>query len=417
MARTLIRAQTQINNASDLGTEDGYFLRSDGSVSLDGNLSAGSNKITNLADPTNAGDVTNKSYVDGVAQGLDIKDSVRATTDGSNVDLTSTTDPNPIDGVTLADGDRVLLKDQTTDSENGIYDAVTATDPTTWTRSGDFDSDSEVTAGAFTFVAEGTSYADTGWVVSSDDPIAVGTDPILFTQFSGAGAISAGSGLTKSGDTINFNATDDSLTVNADDAQVAFDSTAATIELGDDGIRVANATAGTILIGQGTSTETAYTAVGGDISSLDSSGNFTIATSGSVIESTGSGIRLSQATAGDILVAQGTATDTTYQTLGGDVSSVDATGSVTLASAILREGDMVYRETPSGNIDGSNQTYTLANTPVTDTERVFYNGQLLIKGSTEDYTISSDTITLNFTPKSSPGNTDTIRVSYIYQSV
>jgi len=88
-------------------------------------------RVTNADKPTNDSDLATKSYVDSIEQGLDVKDSVRAATDGTNIDLTSSTDPNPIDGVTLNDGDRVLLKDQTDATENGIYNAATATDPTT----------------------------------------------------------------------------------------------------------------------------------------------------------------------------------------------------------------------------------------------------------------------------------------------
>ena len=439
MARTLIRAQTQINNTSDLAGEDGYFLRSNGSIPLAGNLDADSNKITNLADPTAAQDAASKSYVDGVAQGLSLIQPVRASTTAALVDngwtasgskvgktLTSPSDAvsnNDFDGVTLSAGDRLLVKDEAAGdlTHNGVYELTTAADGAgqnaILTRATDFDEDSEVVAGSFVFVEEGTANSDNGYVVSSNDPITVDTDDIEWQQFSGAGQIVAGDGLTKTGSTIDFNATDASLTVNADDAQVAFDSTASTIALGDDGIKVADATAGSILIGQGTGTETAFIAVGGDITSLDASGNFTIAAAGSVIESTGSGIRLSQTTAGQFLIAQGASSDTTYQTLGGDVSSVDATGSVTLASAILREGDIVIRETPTGAIDNSNQTFTLANTPVSGTEEVFFNGQLLVEGGTEDYTISGNTISLNFSPKPSPGNPDVLRANYIYQSV
>lgn len=354
MARTLIRLETQTNNNWSGGTN--YFLRADGSTALEGDLDANSNSITNLASPTNPGDAASKSYVDGVAQGLDVKDSVRVLSE-SNIDLASATDPSPVDGVTLADGDRILLNGQTDGTENGIYDAVTAADPTTWTRSADFDGDSEVTAGAFTFVEEGTSNSDTGWVLTTDDPITVGTTSMSFSQFSGAGAIIAGTGLTKSGSTINFNATDASLTVNTDDAQVAYDSTASTIELGDDGIRVATATAGQILIGQG-------------------------------------------------------GTETVFQTIGGD-ATLAADGTLTLDSTVIFEGDYVARETPTGVIDNSNTTFTLANTPVTGTDQVFFNGQLLVEGGSDDYTISGNTITLNFAPKASPGNPDILRVSYI----
>jgi hypothetical protein len=181
------------------------------------------NGIDSLPAPTNDNDATRKSYVDAIEQGLDIKDSVRAATDGANVNLGSSTDPNPIDGVTLADGDRVLLKDQSTGSENGLYEAVTATDPTTWTRTNDADEDDEVTAGLFVFVEEGSVNLNRGFVLTTNDPITVGSDSLTFTQFSGAGQVTAGTLLTKSGDTLNVSESDidhdniDQTTVNASD--------------------------------------------------------------------------------------------------------------------------------------------------------------------------------------------------------
>jgi len=102
----------------------------------------------------------------------------------------------------LNDGDRILLKHQTDLTENGIYDAVTATDPTTWVRSADFDEDAEVVQGTFTFVRGGT-HANESHVVITEDPITVGTDDIEFAQFSAAGQLSGGENVTVSGDVID----------------------------------------------------------------------------------------------------------------------------------------------------------------------------------------------------------------------
>lgn len=145
-----------------------------------------------------------KKYVDAMEQGLDFKDSVRAATDGSNIDLTSSTDPNPIDGVTLNDGDRVLLKDQTTATENGIYVAVTATDPTSWERTSDANEDSEVTSGMYCFVEEGTNNVNSAFVLKTADPITVGTTSLDFGLFSTIGtSLTAGDGLYKDGSTLH----------------------------------------------------------------------------------------------------------------------------------------------------------------------------------------------------------------------
>ena len=169
---------------------------------MSGDIDLGSaHKIKNIPTPTADGDVAPKKYVDAIEQGLDIKDSVRVATDGTNVDLSSSTDPGSLDDVSLSDGDRVLLKDQDTASENGIYDAVTASDPTTWVRSEDANDDDEVTGGAFTFVEEGSLNANRGFVITTNNPT-LGTDDLTFTQFSGAGQITAGRGLTKDGDTL-----------------------------------------------------------------------------------------------------------------------------------------------------------------------------------------------------------------------
>lgn len=159
------------------------------------NVDFGTQRITNLSDPQNDQDAATKSYVDAVQSGLDVKESVRAATT-ANITLSG---EQTIDGVSVVTGDRVLVKEQSTASENGIY----IVDSGAWTRATDFDDDAEVTGGAFTFVEEGTSHADSGWVLATDDPITVGTTALSFSQFSGAGQIDAGDGLTKSGSTLN----------------------------------------------------------------------------------------------------------------------------------------------------------------------------------------------------------------------
>jgi len=152
------------------------------------------NKVTGLVAPVNDTDAANKAYVDAARSGLDVKQSVRAATTGSDISLTNST--TSIDGVTLADGDRVLVKDQSTASENGIYVVSTTGN---WARSSDADSDAEVTAGLFTFVAEGAVNGDTGWVLTTNDTITLNTTDLAFAKFSGAGQIIAGLGLSKSG--------------------------------------------------------------------------------------------------------------------------------------------------------------------------------------------------------------------------
>ena len=164
-------------------------------MSLSAALAMGSNKITGLADPTDAQDAATKAYVDAARAGLDVKQSVRAATT-VNVSLSGT---QTVDGVALSIGDRILVKNQTDATQNGIYVVASGS----WARSADADAPNEVSPGLFLFVEEGTLNADNGYVITSDAPLTVGTDPIVFTQFSGAGMIVAGAALTKTGNTLD----------------------------------------------------------------------------------------------------------------------------------------------------------------------------------------------------------------------
>ena len=146
--------------------------------------------VTVTQDPTAALDLATKQYVDAVAQGLDPKAScVAATT--ANITLSGT---QTIDGVALIAGDRCLVKDQTLSQNNGIYLVAAGA----WTRATDMDSWLEV-PGAFTFIEQGTAYADTGWVCTSNAGGTLGTTPITWVQFAGVGSYTAGTGLTLTG--------------------------------------------------------------------------------------------------------------------------------------------------------------------------------------------------------------------------
>jgi phage-related tail fiber protein len=177
-------------------------------------VSLNSQLITGLAAPVSATDAANKAYVDASRSGLDVKDSVRAATTG---DITLSGEQT-IDGVAVVAGDRVLVKNQSTGSANGIYVAAAGA----WSRATDADTSAEVTAGMFAFVAEGTVNADSGWVLSTNDTITLGTTSLTFSQFSGAGQITAGAGLTKSGNTLDVVTADSGrIVVNSDSIDLA----------------------------------------------------------------------------------------------------------------------------------------------------------------------------------------------------
>jgi len=163
--------------------------------------------------PTDDNHAATKAYVDAARSGLDVKQSVRAATTAAVLLASGLENGDAIDGVTLATGDRVLVKNQGTASENGIY-VVQASGAAV--RATDFDGTGEVSGGAFTFVEEGTVNADSGWVVTSNGAITVGTDAIAWVQFSGAGQITAGNGLTKSGNTIDAVGTAGRISVSSD---------------------------------------------------------------------------------------------------------------------------------------------------------------------------------------------------------
>jgi hypothetical protein len=158
--------------------------------------------ISGVKTPTANTHAANKSYVDSVAQGLDVKASVRCATTAA-IDLaTELADGSTVDGVTLATGDRVLVKHQTSVDENGIYVVKGSGTPD---RAADLGAGSRA-AGAFVFIESGTIQQDTGYVCTSDSNVdTVGTDTLEWTTFSGAGALTAGVGLTKTGTTIDVN--------------------------------------------------------------------------------------------------------------------------------------------------------------------------------------------------------------------
>lgn len=176
-------------------------------------VSLNSQKITGLAAPTDPTDAANKAYVDAARAGLDAKDSVRVATTAS-ITLSGT---QTIDGISVISGDRVLVKNQGTGSQNGIYVVAAGA----WSRATDADVDAEVTSGMYTFVEDGTLNKGSGWVLTTNNPITVGTTTLTFAKFSSQGEILAGAGLTKTGNTIDVVGTSNRITVAADAIDIA----------------------------------------------------------------------------------------------------------------------------------------------------------------------------------------------------
>src|SRR6056300_1659025 len=219
-------------NANTISSTD-----SNGNIILDpngsGTVDVNSSRITSVTDPTSDQDAATKAYVDSVANGLDVKESCSVATTAAlaactynNGAGTLTADANgalSVDGVTVSTSDRVLIKDQASSVQNGIY-TVTATGGASaafvLTRSPDADTAAELTGGTFFFTEEGTNNADNGYVATHNGVPTFGTTNITFSQFSGAGQISAGAALSKTGNQLDVEVDDSSIEVSSDALQV-----------------------------------------------------------------------------------------------------------------------------------------------------------------------------------------------------
>ena len=283
--------------------------------------------LTLSADPTNALHAATKQYVDAVKTGLDFKDSVRAIAT-SNITLSGT---QTIDGVSLVAGDRVLVAGQTSASANGIYVVAAGS----WTRATDADTSTEVNSGLFCFVESGTTYGATGWVLSTANPITLGTTSLSFVQFSRAGQYTFSNGVSLSGNAVSV---------------LPDPSGTATIAVSASGVKVASASLA--------------------VSNLQSGAYATASTASTLVYRDSSG----RAQFANPSAAQ------------------DAATKAYVDSAAGANGTVIDNEVPSGTIDGTNATFTLANTPVTGSVKLYLGGQRL--APTTHYTISGSTITM-----------------------
>jgi hypothetical protein len=281
--------QTDLNGITSLDvdniTVDGNTISStnnNGNVVIDpngsGTVDMSSSRITSVTDPSGAQDAATKAYVDAVKTGLDVKGSCKYATTAdlsatyangtSGVGATLTANANgalTVDGSTPGAADRILVKDQSTDAENGIYTVTTVgTNAAAFvlTRATDADTGTEFTGGSFTFVETGTANADNGYVFTHNGAPTMGTTGLSVAQFSGAGQISAGDALTKTGNTLDVAVDDTTIEVNSDALRIKSDWT------GQNTIT----TLGTITTGQWQSTDVAVAYGGTGASTFTSNG-------------------------------------------------------------------------------------------------------------------------------------------------
>jgi len=324
---------------------------------MTGAIAMGTNKITGLGTPTDSTDAATKAYVDSAAQGIDWKASVRAATT-TNVTLASDLENgDTLDGVTLATGNRILVKNQSTGSENGIYVVAASGAPT---RSTDADTGAELTSNFAVFVEEGTANADQGYVLTNDGAITVGTTALVFTQFTGLGQVVAGDGLSKTGNTLNVTAgTGISITGDA---------------VTNDGVLSITGTAN-------------------QITASASTGAITLSTPQDIHSTatpTFSGVTVGSVTLTDALLGTATATASTSATV------IDSWSATTYSSAkyivqMKKAGDIEVIEVLV-TVDGSNNVYLteyadVISNAVLGTTDADYNGgnvRLLVTGAASD---------------------------------
>lgn len=342
-------------------------IRTSEQLSIDQDLSLNNRKIVNLADPSDDLDAVNKRYVNMYIQGLQFKKSVRVATN-TNINLGAA--PETIDGVDLIIGDRILVKDQEQKHQNGIY--IFSQRDEQMLRASDFDDWSEMVS-SFVFVEEGNTYKDTGWVCIADRDGTLGASPIDWLQFSGAGSIIGGSGISINGNIISTRLHDvGGLAFNNGEIAIKLDG--GTLQLGVNGLKV---------------TDGMYQPMNSRLTSIAN------------MVGNGLMVKIGESILSRTLIA------------GSGISIMNENGannpiiSINPSQALLLT-NYVCNETPAGDINGLNKVFTSARNYILNTVQVYLNG--LLQRSGTDYTLANNN---QIVFSNAPQEGDKIIISYI----